>query len=322
MKRINNLLLTVIIVCIAFGCCVLAACKESATDYKGLNFGKYYLQNSDVYIEIKADNKAILNNLDFTSFDPEAYWGGEENWQNEQVTRDEVIAAMQGEKEYWYFDDDKTLTFAVKSCENGLTYGIEFNYNGTNELEFNGVKYIKDQENTMQNPIATIIMENGGEIKIELYPDKAPNTVNNFISLANSGFYDGIIFHRVISGFMIQGGDPAGVGTGGPGYTIKGEFSLNGFTKNDIKHARGVISMARAYHPDSAGSQFFIMHANASYLDGQYAAFGKVIEGMETVDEIAEVETGVNDKPKVPQVMKSVRVETFGVAYPAPIKAN
>lgn len=165
-------------------------------------------------------------------------------------------------------------------------------------------------------------MENGAELKIELYPDKAPNTVNNFISLANSSFYDGLVFHRVISGFMIQGGDPAGNGTGGPGYTIKGEFALNGFTKNDIKHSRGVISMARARHPDSAGSQFFIMHANASYLDGQYAAFGKVIEGMETVDAIAAVETDVNDKPEIPQVIKSVRVETFGKAYPAPEKAN
>ena len=174
----------------------------------------------------------------------------------------------------------------------------------------------------MQNPIATIVMENGGEIKVELYPDKAPNTVNNFISLANSGFYDGLIFHRVIAGFMIQGGDPAGVGTGGPGYKIKGEFALNGFTKNDIKHSRGVISMARATNPDSAGSQFFIMHANASYLDGQYAAFGKVIEGMETVDQIAEVKTGLYDKPTTPQVMQSVRVETFGEKYPEPDKAN
>lgn len=174
----------------------------------------------------------------------------------------------------------------------------------------------------MQNPVATITMEGGGVIKVELYPDKAPNTVNNFIALANSGFYDGIIFHRVISRFMIQGGDPAGIGTGGPGYTIKGEFALNGFTQNDIKHSRGVISMARAYHPDSAGSQFFIMHANASYLDGQYAAFGKVTEGMDTVDAIAGVETDVNDKPLTPQVMQNVRVETFGKVYPAPVKAN
>lgn len=172
----------------------------------------------------------------------------------------------------------------------------------------------------MSNPIATIEMENGRKIKVELYPDKAPNTVNNFISLANGGFYDGLIFHRVIKGFMIQGGDPAGVGTGGPGYQIKGEFALNGFRQNDIKHQRGVISMARAYDPNSAGSQFFIMHDNASYLDGQYAAFGKVCEGMDTVDEIACTPVR-REKPVTDQTMKSVRVETFGVAYPAPQKA-
>ena len=148
----------------------------------------------------------------------------------------------------------------------------------------------------MQNPLVTIKMQNGGEIKVELYPEKAPNTVNNFISLVKNGFYDGLIFHRVISGFMIQGGDPAGVGTGGPGYCIKGEFTLNGFKNNDIKHERGVISMARANNPNSAGSQFFIMHANASSLDGQYAAFGKVVDGMEAVDKIAEVRTDWNDK--------------------------
>lgn len=174
----------------------------------------------------------------------------------------------------------------------------------------------------MSNPVATIVMENGKEIKVELYPEKAPNTVNNFISLANSGFYNGLIFHRVIKGFMIQGGDPAGVGTGGPGYCIKGEFALNGFKKNDIKHARGVISMARAMNPNSAGSQFFIMHDDASYLDGQYAAFGKVISGIETVDEIASVPTNYSDKPKKDQVMKLVSVETFGVDYPQPEKAN
>lgn len=174
----------------------------------------------------------------------------------------------------------------------------------------------------MSNPIATITMKDGGVIKAELYPDKAPNTVNNFIALANSGFYDDLIFHRVIKGFMIQGGDPAGVGTGGPGYCIKGEFALNGFKQNDIRHVRGVISMARAYDPNSAGSQFFIMHANAAYLDGQYAAFGKVTEGMETVDKIASTATGRNDKPVVDQIMKTVRVETFGVDYPAPVKAR
>ena len=163
-------------------------------------------------------------------------------------------------------------------------------------------------------------MENGKIIKAELYPDKAPNTVNNFIDLVKRGFYDGIIFHRVIEGFMIQGGDPAGVGTGGPGYTIKGEFAMNGFKQNDIKHSRGVLSMARAMNPNSAGSQFFIMHRNASHLDGQYAAFGKVIEGMEVVDEIAAVQTDWNDKPKTPQIMKKVTVETFGVNYPEPVK--
>ena len=172
----------------------------------------------------------------------------------------------------------------------------------------------------MSNPVATITMKNGKTIKVELYPDKAPNTVNNFIALANSGFYDDLIFHRVIKGFMIQGGDPAGVGTGGPGYHIKGEFAMNGFKANDIKHLRGVISMARAGHPDSAGSQFFIMHENASYLDGQYAAFGKVVSGIEVVDEIASVPTDYSDKPKKEQAMASIRVETFGVNYPAPEK--
>lgn len=172
----------------------------------------------------------------------------------------------------------------------------------------------------MKNPIVTIEMENGKIMKAELYPDKAPNTVNNFISLVKSGFYDGLIFHRVIAGFMIQGGDPAGIGTGGPGYTIKGEFTLNGFKQNDIKHERGVLSMARAMHPNSAGSQFFIMHKNSSHLDGQYAAFGKVIEGIEVVDEIASVKTDWNDMPVKPQVMITVTVETFGVEYPQPVK--
>lgn len=172
----------------------------------------------------------------------------------------------------------------------------------------------------MSNPVITIEMENGKVIKAELYPEKAPNTVNNFLSLVNSGFYDGLIFHRVISGFMIQGGDPAGVGTGGPGYNIKGEFALNGFKQNDIKHERGVLSMARAMNPNSAGSQFFIMHKNSSHLDGQYAAFGKVVEGIEVVDEIASVKTDWNDKPVKPQVMKKVTAETFGVEYPQPAK--
>lgn len=172
----------------------------------------------------------------------------------------------------------------------------------------------------MSNPLVTFHMANGKEIKAELYPEKAPNTVNNFISLASSGFYDGLIFHRVISGFMIQGGDPAGVGTGGPGYSIKGEFALNGFRLNDIKHERGVLSMARAMSPNSAGSQFFIMHKNASYLDGQYAAFGKVISGMEVVDEIASVKTDRMDKPCIPQIMEKVTVETYGTDYPKPVK--
>ncbi len=175
-------------------------------------------------------------------------------------------------------------------------------------------------EETMKNPVITIEMENGKTIKAELYPEKAPNTVNNFISLASSGFYDGLIFHRVIYGFMIQGGGPAGIGTGGPGYCIKGEFALNGFTQNDLKHERGVLSMARAASMDSAGSQFFIMHKNASHLDGQYAAFGKVTEGIEVVDEIASVSTDWNDKPKIPQTMKKVTVETFGVEYAQPVK--
>lgn len=172
----------------------------------------------------------------------------------------------------------------------------------------------------MSNPIVTIEMEDGKKIVAELYPDKAPNTVNNFIDLVKRGFYNGIIFHRVISGFMIQGGDPAGVGTGGPGYAIKGEFTLNGFKQNDIKHTRGVLSMARAMNPNSAGSQFFIMHQNAAHLDGQYAAFGKVIDGIDVVDEIASVKTDWNDKPRTPQTMKKVTVETFGVDYPKPIK--
>ncbi len=172
----------------------------------------------------------------------------------------------------------------------------------------------------MRNSVVTFEMENGKIMKAELYPDKAPNTVNNFISLVSDGFYDGLIFHRVISGFMIQGGDPAGVGTGGPGYNIKGEFAINGFKGNDLKHERGVLSMARAMAPNSAGSQFFIMHKNSSHLDGQYAAFGKLTDGFEVLDEIASVKTDWNDKPKIPQVMRKVTVETFGIDYPKPVK--
>ena len=171
----------------------------------------------------------------------------------------------------------------------------------------------------MANPIVTIEMENGKVIKAELYPDVAPQSVYNFVSLIRKGFYDGLNFHRVISGFMIQGGCPLGNGTGGPGYNIKGEFSSNGF-KNDLAHTKGVLSMARASHPDSAGSQFFIMHDNAPYLDGQYAAFGKVTEGIDVVDEIAAVRTNFRDMPLKPQVMKKVTVETFGVDYPEPNK--
>ena len=171
------------------------------------------------------------------------------------------------------------------------------------------------------NPIVTFEMENGQTFKAELYPDKAPNTVNNFISLVKKGFYNGLIFHRVIAGFMIQGGDPNGMGTGGPGYQIKGEFTSNGFKANDLAHERGVLSMARAQHPDSAGSQFFVMHADAEYLDGQYAAFGKVIEGMETVDAIASTKTDWYDRPYEIQKMKTVAIETFGVDYAEPVKA-
>ena len=172
----------------------------------------------------------------------------------------------------------------------------------------------------MANPVVTITMKDGGVIKAELYPDVAPNTVNNFISLVKKGFYNGLIFHRCIPNFVIQGGCPDGTGMGGPGYTIKGEFSMNGF-RNDLSHKRGVLSMARAQHPDSAGSQFFIMHADTPYLDRQYAAFGCVTEGMDVVDRIATAKTGFGDKPKEPQVMESVTVETFGVDYPEPEKA-
>ncbi len=168
-----------------------------------------------------------------------------------------------------------------------------------------------------QNPIITIEMENGGIIKAELYPETAPNTVNNFISLVNQRFYDGLIFHRVIKGFMIQGGDPQGSGMGGPGYGIRGEFAQNGFS-NDLKHTAGVLSMARSMMPDSAGSQFFIMHQDSPHLDGAYAAFGKVTEGMEVVDRIAGATTDYSDRPLEEQVMKTVTVDTFGVEYPEP----
>ena len=169
----------------------------------------------------------------------------------------------------------------------------------------------------MSNPIVTITMANGDIMKAELYPDVAPNTVNNFISLVKKGFYDGLVFHRVIRGFMIQGGCPQGTGMGGPGYSIKGEFSYNGFA-NDLKHTPGVLSMARAMNPNSAGSQFFIMHETSPHLDGQYAAFGKVTDGMDVVNKIAETTTDYSDRPLEPQMIKSMTVETFGVDYPEP----
>ncbi len=173
----------------------------------------------------------------------------------------------------------------------------------------------------MSNPMVTIEMENGDIMKAELYPEVAPNTVNNFLSLAGKGFYDGLIFHRVIKGFMIQGGDPQGTGIGGPGYEIRGEFSQNGF-QNDLKHTKGVLSMARTQVPDSAGSQFFIMHEDSPFLDGQYAAFGMVIEGLDVVDKIASVRTDWGDRPLKEQKIKKMTVETFGVEYPEPEKVR
>ena len=170
-----------------------------------------------------------------------------------------------------------------------------------------------------KNPVVTIEMLDGDVMKAELYPDIAPNTVNNFIRLIKSGYYAGVIFHRIIKGFMIQGGDPDGLGTGGPGYSIKGEFTTNGF-KNDLKHEKGVLSMARTMIPDSAGSQFFIMHETSPHLDGQYAAFGKIIEGLDVVDKLASVQTDYNDMPLEPQVMVKVTVDTFGEEYPEPEK--
>ena len=173
----------------------------------------------------------------------------------------------------------------------------------------------------MANPVVTFTMADGSVMKAELYPEVAPNTVNNFISLVKKGFYDGLIFHRVIKGFMIQGGDPEGTGMGGPGYGIKGEFAQNG-VKNDLKHTAGVLSMARSMMPNSAGSQFFIMHKDAPHLDGSYAAFGKVTEGMENVNKIAETATDYSDRPLEEQKIKTVTVETFGVEYPEPDKIH
>lgn len=190
------------------------------------------------------------------------------------------------------------------------------NRNGNNVVNEN-ITENEVQEPIEDNPIVTITMENDEQIVIELFPHIAPNTVNNFISLIKDEFYDGLIFHRVIDGFMIQGGDPEGIGTGGPGYGIKGEFNSNGFT-NDLSHERGVISMARSQHPDSAGSQFFIVHQNSPHLDGDYAGFGQVIEGMEVVDQIASVKVGNSDKPVKDQQMKKVTVDTKGHDYDQP----
>lgn len=196
---------------------------------------------------------------------------------------------------------------------------ITLSLNGNKEVDM--AKKI-DKLNITENPIATIEMNDGGKIVIELYPKITPNTVCNFIELANRGFYDGLIFHRCIENFMIQGGDPEGTGLGGPGYNIKGEFTSNGFT-NNLKHERGVISMARKNMPlDSAGSQFFIMVADGTYLDGDYAAFGKVIEGMDVVDAIVANKTDANDKPLVDQIIKSIRVDTKGIEYPEAEKIN
>ncbi len=177
----------------------------------------------------------------------------------------------------------------------------------------------RGDESMEKKPVVTITMNNGDVMKVELYPEMAPNTVRNFISLVNDKFYDGLIFHRVIKGFMIQGGCPQGSGMGDPGYSIKGEFNGNGFN-NDLKHDRGVISMARAMNPNSGGSQFFIMHKNSPHLDGQYAGFGKVVEGIEVVDQIADVQTGFNDRPTEDVVIKEMTVDTFGVEYDLPEK--
>ncbi len=178
---------------------------------------------------------------------------------------------------------------------------------------------INEEETEMSNPKVTITMEDGGVIVAELYPDKAPNTVNNFISLVEDGYYDGIIFHRVIPSFMIQGGDPTGTGMGGPGYSIKGEFANNSFPQNDLAHERGVLSMARSMMPDSAGSQFFIMVEYSPHLDSDYAAFGKVIEGMDVVDAIVSTKTDANDKPQTEQRIATATVDTFGIEYPDPV---
>ena len=204
----------------------------------------------------------------------------------------------------YFASQDKNDTGSTSATSTGTTETVEMNAVSTSE-------YAQETD-----PIVTITMEDGDQIVLQLYPAAAPNTVANFVELAQSGYYDGLTFHRVISGFMVQGGDPDGNGTGGPGYSIKGEFANNGH-ENNISHTRGVISMARANDPDSAGSQFFIMHADASYLDGQYAAFGEVLSGIEVVDEIAAVSTDSNDKPLEDVVIKSITVDTKGVEYSA-----
>lgn len=210
------------------------------------------------------------------------------------------------------------VIFAFSACSDKSDTNDKSDLTGTSApAQEKNTEEVNTVATNGKNPIVTITMENGSEIKIELYPEIAPNTVNNFISLVNKGFYNGTIFHRVIPGFMIQGGDPEGTGMGGPDYSIKGEFSSNGFA-NKLAHDRGVISMARSRYPDSAGSQFFIMVDSAPHLDGDYAAFGKVISGMETVDEIVSADRNSSDKPYDDQIMKTVTVDTQGVNYPEP----
>ena len=215
-----------------------------------------------------------------------------------------------------------TVMILFSSCAAPMSIGVIGGSDGPTAIvvdENDDNKKNEGEETDMQNPIVTIEMDNGKIIKVELYPDKAPNTVNNFISLVSDGFYDGLKFHRVAKGFMIQGGDPQGTGMGGPGYGIKGEFSSNGFAGNDIVHEEGVISMARSQSLDSAGSQFFICSGDASFLDGGYAGFGKVTEGLDVVMEIAELNTAPNGgPPSEEQIIKKITVETFGIEYPAP----
>lgn len=212
-------------------------------------------------------------------------------------------------------DADKTkINNSKNESASQTTNEAEEKTNSTNDGATEAVEETNPYAGKEGNPIVTLEMESGAIMEIELYPDVAPNTVTNFVNLVSSGFYDGLIFHRVIPGFMIQGGDPDGTGMGGPGYGIKGEFSNNNFA-NDLTHDRGVISMARSGHPDSAGSQFFIMHAHSPFLDSEYAAFGMVIKGIEGVDAVADVQTGAQDRPVENQVIKTMTVETFGVEY-------